>query len=238
MSDVWHFSITTITLLIIVLISVFAGIAATTPLARRRGVVVTTAELSLTMSTPNLPVTTSTRTPKTVTSFGIEQNPDMTFDLRPQNLSVAVGDTFEVTVAVENVTDMYAWQAYLCFNHTVVECTGVSLPSEFGFSNKVTVSDVMKDYNATEFPHGPLQRVRNDLGWVLAGDCLFGSNQTAFNGSCVLCQIGFKAVSSGSTALELLHDSAHTFQTYVVTPSLTDITSESASYSYVYVTSD
>jgi hypothetical protein len=229
MFDIRYFSIPAIALLIIALTSVFTGTATTSMLTPKRPV---------TMSTPNLPVTTSTWTPKTVTSLGIEQNPNITFDLRPQNISVAVGDTFEVMVAVENVTDMYAWQAYLCFNHTVVECTGVSLPSEFGFSNKVTVSDVMKDYNATEFPHVPLQSVRNDLGWVLAGDCLFGSNQTAFNGSCVLCQIGFKAVSPGSTTLELLHDSAHTFQTYVVTPSLTRMTSESASYSYIYVTSD
>jgi hypothetical protein len=167
----------------------------------------------------------------------IDQNPDMTFNLLPQNPSVTVGDTLAVTVAVENVTDMYAWQVCTFFDSTVLQCTGVSLPSNNVFCNSVTVSGFVNDYNATEFPSVPLQRVMNDKGWVLTMDCLLGANQTTFNGSGVLCQMEFKAVSPGSTILKAWADSAP-FSTYIITSRLKVMTSESACCSYVYVASN
>jgi hypothetical protein len=236
MFDTRHFvNTTTALLIIIVLTSAFVVPAVTEPtIAPKPGVTTTTAEPPTTTSTPNLPVTTSTQTPSTVNSVAVDQNPDMTFDLLPQNLSVTVGDTLAVTVAVENVTDMYAWQVCICFDSTVLQCTGVSLPSNNVFCNSVTASGFVNDYNATEFPNVPIQKVSNDEGWVLAYDGLLGANQTAFNGSGVLCQMEFKAVSPGSTVLKARADSAP-FRTYIITSSLTTMTSESACCSYVYV---
>lgn len=210
-------------LFIIVLTSALAVPATTEPnIAPRSAVTTTTAEPPTTTSTPNLPATTSTQTPSTVTSEAIDKNPDLTFDLLPQNLSVTVGDTLAVTIAIKNVTDMYAWQVNICFDSTVLQCTRVSLPSNNVFCNSVNV---------------PLQSIRNDEGWVLAGGCLLGANQTSFNGSGILCQLEFKAVSPGSTVLKLAPDSAP-FSTYIITSSLTTMTSESACCSYVYVASN
>jgi hypothetical protein len=167
----------------------------------------------------------------------LDINPNMTFNMLPNDLSVAVGDTLDVIVSVENVADMYGWQVYLCYDSAVLECVGVSLPSNYVFSTSVTVSGALAKFNNEQFPQGPLQKVRNDAGWVLAGDCLLGASQPTFYGSGVLCQIEFKAVSSGPSALGLLHDFAHAFQTYVLNPQLRAITASSASYSNVYVAS-
>jgi hypothetical protein len=167
----------------------------------------------------------------------IDQN--MAFHLLPQDVRVGVGDTFVVTVAVENATDMYAWQVYLTFDSKMLECLGVSLPSGYIFSSYVTVSGALANYNRTEFPNSPLQRVEvhNNEGWVLAGDSLLGASQPRFSGSGVLAQIEFQALSSGSTALALLHDLAHTFQTYILNFDLEAITTSSASYSDIQVAS-
>jgi hypothetical protein len=168
----------------------------------------------------------------------LQVDPNMAFSLVPQNGIVGVGDSFAVTAAIENVTDMYGWQVYVCFNETVLECTGVSLPSDNVFSNEVTVCGGLTAYKATGFPQGPLQKIQNDEGWVLAGDCLLGQGQPMFNGSGVLCQIEFTAVSPGLTTLALLHDYVHTFQSYIVTSNLTAVTSPSASYASINVSSN
>ena len=82
---------------------------------------------------------------------------------------------------------------------------------------------------------GPLKKVQNDEGWVLAGDCLLGAVQPTFTGSGVLCQIEFKAFSPGQTALTLLHDFAHDFQTFTLNFDLEATTSSSTSCSNAYV---
>lgn len=193
----------------------------------------------VTLSTVNLSAAGSIQRPSSVNSLALEpsdQNPSVAFELFPQNLSVTVGDAFAVTVAVKNVTDLYAWQVYACFDQTVLQCLGVTLPFNNIFQNSLATSGLLKDYNATEFPQPPLQNVQNDGGWVLAGDCLVGTNQTTFNGSGILCQLEFKAVSPGSTILGLLQDSDHDFQTYILT-SGPDVTPQSATYSYINVAS-
>lgn len=167
----------------------------------------------------------------------LDTDPNMAFDMLPSEVRVNVSDTFVVTINVRNVTDMYGWQVYLCYDPAVLECVGVSLTPDYVFSSSVTVSSALAKFDSAEFPPGPIQRVRNDVGWVLAGDCLLGASQPTFYGSDVLCQIEFKAVSSGSSALGLLHDFAHAFQTYILTPDLRAITSPSTSYSSVYIAS-
>lgn len=182
------------------------------------------------------PVTGPTQlTSKTVDELAID--PNMAFVMLPQDVRVEVGDTFVITVGVRNVTDMYAWQVYLHFDPTMLEAVGVSLPSNHVFSSSVTVSGALPDYDRKEFPKGPLQEVRNDRGWVLAGDSLLGASQPTFSGSGVLCQVEFKAISPGSTALALLHDFTHDFQTYNLNFDLKATTTSSAYYSNIYVVS-
>jgi diphthamide biosynthesis methyltransferase len=161
----------------------------------------------------------------------------MFFDMVPNNINVGVGDTFVVTIDVRNVADMFGWQVYVCYNPAVLQVIGVSFTSNYVFSSSVTVSGALSKFDSTEFQPGPIQKVRNDVGWVLAGDCLLGASQPTFYGSGVLCQIEFKAVSPGFSALALLHDFDHTFQTYILTSELNAVTASSASYSNVVVAS-
>lgn len=167
----------------------------------------------------------------------LKVDPNMAFDLVPQDVHVNIGDTFVVTAAVENATDMYGWQVYVVFDPMVLQCTGVFLPSNRVFSSSVTVSSALTAYDDMEFQVGPLRHIQNGEGWVLAGDCLLGASQPTFYGSGVLCQIEFKAISPGSTTLALLHDTAHTFQTYSLDPNIQAVTSSSPFYSNIQVLS-
>ena len=164
-------------------------------------------------------------------------DPNMAFNLLPQDVRVELGDTFVVTVAVGNAKDMFGWQAYLRFDPTMLEAVRVTFPLNYVFSSSVTVSAAVVSYSPTEFPKGPLQKIETTKGWVLAGDSLLGADQPTFEGSGVLCQVEFKAISSGSTALVLLQDSvADDFQTINVNFDLKAITTPlTASYSNIYV---
>lgn len=171
----------------------------------------------------------------TTLSQELDVDQNMAFYMFPNVSRVKVGDTFVITVAAANVQDMYGWQAYVSFDPTIVECIGVSKSLNYVFSSRMTVSGFLAGYYPEDFSQGPLQAVRNDEGWVLAGDCLLGARQPTFTGSGVLCQMKFKATSSGSTTLMLLHDFAHDFQTYALNFDLKATTAPSASSSNIYV---
>ena len=144
-------------------------------------------------------------------------DPFTTFSVVPREVAAKVGDTFVVEVSAADVADMYAWQVHLFFDNAILECVDVSLPDDYVFSYAYTVGDALMDHNGTEFEN-PLQlKIRNDEGWVLVGDCLLGSDQPNFNGSGSLCQIEFKAISSGSSSLMLSIDPT-SFGTYYVSP--------------------
>jgi hypothetical protein len=163
-------------------------------------------------------------------------DPNMAFYLLPQqDLDVKVGDIFAITVVVENATNMFGWQVCLTFDPAKLECVEVSLPSQHVLSSyKHTICGVLAEYNHSEFGGGPLQSIRNDKGWVLAGDCLLGADQPTFNGSGNLCQIEFKATASGFSTLRLLNDSAHDFYTFNLSFDIEAITSSSVASLNVY----
>jgi len=130
----------------------------------------------------------------------------LTFTVLPGEVATKVGDTFIIQVSVANATDMYTWQVHLFFDNTILECINVSLPHDYVFSYAYTVGDALMDYNSTEFNNPLQQNIENDKGYLLIGDCLLGANQPNFNGSGGLCQIEFKAISSGSSNLTLSID--------------------------------
>ena len=127
---------------------------------------------------------------------------NIAFTMFPEEVSVMVNDTFAIQVGVENATDMYAWQVYLHFNPEMLECVNVYLPFDHVFSYGIMLGDTLVGYNATEFTN-PLQKVWNNEGRVLTGDCLLGANQSTFNGSGALCQIEFRMISVGSSFVRL-----------------------------------
>jgi hypothetical protein len=157
-----------------------------------------------------------------------------TFTVLPQEVVVNVSDTFSVFVFAENVTDMYGWQIRLCFDPKIVECINVSVPEQNVFSDGYPVSQALIDYNSTEFTKKPLQSINNDEGYVLAGDCLLGDNQTTFYGSGFLCKITFKAISSGSSQLVLALSDIQSTVTYCIDSRL-GLTTPSVSNSKVAV---
>ncbi len=140
---------------------------------------------------------------------------ETSFILLPREVTFHVGDIFLISVFAEKVADMRAWQIELHFDPAIVECLNVSIPDNHVFSDDYTSSEAVVDYNSTEFTDIPLQSVRNDRGYVLAGDCLLGMNQTSFYGSGFLCLVTFKAISPGSSNLALL-TVACTFGTYCI----------------------
>jgi hypothetical protein len=125
------------------------------------------------------------------------------FFIVPPDIVVHVGDTFAVRVLAVNVTDMFGWQISLRFDPALVECLNVSVPDQHVFVAGYPVSRLLMDFNSTEFPERPLQVIDNANGSVLAGDSLLNGVPT-FNGSGVLCQVSFKALSSGVSSLELV----------------------------------
>lgn len=138
---------------------------------------------------------------------------NMAFLLFPREVSVKVNDTFVIQVGVENATDMFGWEVCLRFNPWVLECVSVSPPFSHVFSYALTAGAALVDYNATEFTN-PLYRIHNNEGWMLAGNCLLGANQSTFNGSGTVCQIEFKAISPRSSTVKL-HLHSH-FESYVL----------------------
>ncbi len=146
-------------------------------------------------------------------------DPSVSFSLPVQEVDVKVGETFVINIAVGNARDMYAWQVYMQFDPAKIECVKVSYTRNYVLSPYVTVSGSLGSTD-TGFIGGPLQCIRNDEGWVLAGDAQLGANQPTFSGSGTLCQMEFRAISSGSSAIALLHDTANLFQTYILDPNI------------------
>lgn len=169
-------------------------------------------------------------------------DPNMTFSLSPQEVSVKVGETFIIQTAISNATNMDAWQVYLLFDHSILQCINVTLPPDYVFLHAYTTCDLLMEYNRTQFTK-PLQSISNNIGTALVGDLLFNykgwvyedgrllkrptPSQTPFTGSGNLCQLEFKAIASGSTKITLITDTSRTFQTYILDPDLRIITTSS-----------
>lgn len=178
------------------------GLTPTTQPTPTIGSVPMTGAIQVTDSTPDMAMPNATN--------------ETTFIVLPQEVGVSVGDTFFVSVFAEDVRNMYGWQVILFFDPTIVECLSVSVPDQQVFSDRYPVSQALIDFNSTEFTKRPLQSIENGEGFVLAGDCLLGQNQTTFCGSGFLCQATFKALSSGSSNLVLSTADVQPSETYYV----------------------
>ena len=202
-------------LLGITLMGLFVSVTSSTPTTRS---VHPTESTTTTQSTPMIqPEPTTIWIGATQSTSATQQAPETisgaNFTVLPQEVVVNVSDTFFVSVFAENLTDMYGWQVRLCFDPAIVECINVSVPAQQVFSDSYPVSQALIDYNSTEFTKRPLQSVHNSEGYVLTGDCLLGQNQTTFYGSGFLCQVAFKALSSGSSSLTLSTSNIQSGQT-------------------------
>jgi len=98
---------------------------------------------------------------------------------------------FNITVRVENVEDLFAWQVYLTYDTNILttKAEWIDLhPDDDVFEGKTTID--------------PDPVVNDTVGFLQVGrSILFGSS--TFNGSGALCTIGFSAQKPGSSTLNI-----------------------------------
>ena len=100
---------------------------------------------------------------------------------------VNVGELLNVTVLVENVTDLYTWQVMLFYDADLIQCVDAFLPSDHVFAGQ---------------PYVPVEPVIDnvDNGSVLYGCSLMGAAEP-FSGSGKLCVFTFNGTAVGLTTL-------------------------------------
>jgi hypothetical protein len=143
-----------------------------------------------------------------------QQAPAATISVQPiGNSGLTLGQTFSINITVSNVTDCYAWQAFLYYQSAVLNGTvdqngnpelqeGPFLSS--GGSTFFVLSNFTDYYNAT-------------YGVIGVADTLVGP-VAGVSGSGTLATINFTAVGSGSSVLDL--DDAELFNSSEPFPSL------------------
>jgi hypothetical protein len=109
--------------------------------------------------------------------------------LDPSVSTVKVGDVFSVNVDVTNVVNLTAWQLYIYYLSAVINCTNVAEGS------------FLKTGGGTYFGENITDNYNSTHGRVLAYSTLLG--MTSASGGGVILNATFKALSAGSTALEL-----------------------------------
>jgi len=100
--------------------------------------------------------------------------------------SLGPGKTFIINLTVEDVANMYTWQAQILFKPSILNCNNATFPADNVFAGK------------TAIPVKPI--VDNVGGSVVIGASLIGTG--SFTGTGVLCQINFTVVGWGNSTLK------------------------------------
>ena len=141
----------------------------------------------------------------------------------PNETIVSKHETFSVNVTVTNVTDLRCYDFRLCYNPTILNCTGVQLPPGHflePLNDPNNIVTVRLEYDNTfNFTHGRV--------WVAIA--LF-RGEPGKNGSGTLATIHFKATKEGSSILNiyytmLVNSSAKAMPSIVIDGSVTVLTS-------------
>jgi len=106
----------------------------------------------------------------------------------PQMKIVAPLQTFTLTINVADVEDMVAWQVFIRFDSTVLNCSGVSVPVDNVFAGKTILA--------------PDPQIDNTAGTILYGATTLTLYE--FTGSGVLCEINFTGLALGISTIELV----------------------------------
>jgi hypothetical protein len=122
--------------------------------------------------------------------------------VNPASTSSFAGQSFTLNISITNVTNLNAWQLCLLFNPAVLNCTGVSIPSDNIFTNYVI------DMAITVF--------NNTAGYIRAFCALNGT--MAASGSGTLCQTGFNCKAPGITPLSIANKAQAPWGSYLQAP--------------------
>jgi hypothetical protein len=133
-----------------------------------------------------------------------------TIFIDPPTLTVGEGqelptEPFTVRVKVENVTDMVAWQVFIRFNSTVLNCSGVSVPADNVFAGKTIIA--------------PDAQIDNTAGTILYGATTLTLYE--YTGSGVLCEIQFRGLAPGNSTVKVTEEPP--YHSYLEDPEGNDI---------------
>jgi|GEM_PF-3592686 len=128
----------------------------------------------------------------------------------PNVTGVAIGDSFTVSIAVQDVTDLIAWQVGATFNPDILECVTVSVTTYDEEGNIIT--------EISAFEEGPFLKqggktdfavpwtIYSEKGKILYHCCCLDSLETTVtpvSGSGILAYITFKVIGQGDSVLHL-----------------------------------
>ena len=151
------------------------------------------------------PVTPPTTQPATET---VPKTVYTNVTIVPENVTVAVNQTFSVDVWINNVTGMAGWEINLLWNSGVLKCVQaqVNTPPEWGgaafdwFNKTAADVDPKAVYTAWQFGQGVMS------GQYFKAE-VFGPRGSAyhntFSGSLAIVTLTFQALHAGSTSLDL-----------------------------------
>ena len=104
----------------------------------------------------------------------------------PQNISVAVGESFSANIDILNVADLYGWEFKFGWNDTILNL------------QNVTEGSFLKDTGATFFTHS-----LNSTGPHIVVDCTRLTDMPEASGNGTLSTLTFQVQQSGSCDLNL-----------------------------------
>ncbi|MEM4732980.1 MAG: cohesin domain-containing protein [Candidatus Bathyarchaeia archaeon] len=125
---------------------------------------------------------------------------DATVVVNPSTYTPSQGQTFNITVEVQNVNNLASWQLELFFDPTLLTCTNYTVPLDNIFG-AATIT--------------PTPIINNTLGRVFAFTALDGSGSV--NGSGIMCRIEFQAKIPGISFADIRNEMNYT-GTYLADP--------------------
>jgi PKD repeat protein len=130
--------------------------------------------------------------------------PEARIYVEPLPTEYQIGDTITLNIAISNVTDLWAWQAGMTFNPSVLQCISAAAP-ENTKTNVTTTAFIEGDFlkskgNTWWFAVAP----DNNAGIINATACTFYSPQaTSVTGSGVLATVRFTVIGEGPLNIHL-----------------------------------
>ncbi|MGD8505765.1 MAG: cohesin domain-containing protein [Candidatus Bathyarchaeota archaeon] len=125
-------------------------------------------------------------------------SPETVVTVSPKIYEVAPGESFNVTITVTDVADLYSYDANMTFNPTVLNCTGV------------TEGPFLEAAGTTWWMDPD---IRNDKGYVLFGNSLFiPLPPEGATGNGVLAKVTFKVLAEGATSIHFSMTALNTLE--------------------------
>jgi len=118
--------------------------------------------------------------------------PTTTVALEPKIIARAPNELFNVTIAIADVTELFAWEFNLTFDPVVLEA--------ISFVEGPFLKDYAESVGKVTLPLPT--RINNTGGWIFAGRIIFTYPEHGASGSGILAYVTFKAKTVGKSDLQ------------------------------------